>query len=76
MNIYNRVNALAWDAKQGVLYIGGHFHAVDNRSIPAGLAVWSYGEDIMAFPGGGLMNNNEPGEVQALAFESRSKVAR
>eukprot|EP00981_Chlorochromonas_danica_P010235 scaffold3058_cov165-Ochromonas_danica.AAC.26 len=69
-----RVNALAWDDHRGVLYIGGNFYSVDNTPIPPGLAKWSAEQGLEAFPGGGLFTaNGDPGEVQALAFDQRSK---
>lgn len=71
-----RVNALAWDDHRGVLYIGGNFYSVDNNPIPPGLAKWSAEQGLEAFPGGGLYTaNGDPGEVQALAFDQRSKVS-
>lgn len=68
------MNALAWDGLQGVLYIGGYFDAVGNRTIPAGLAMWSVEEGLMPFSGGGIFAGGDSGVAQALVFDAESKV--
>lgn len=69
------MNSLAWDEHRNLLYIGGKFHAVDNAGIPPGLAVWSPVEGLLPFPGGGVtLKDGQPGEVQALILEPKSRV--
>jgi hypothetical protein len=72
------VNALAWDPEgDGVLYLGGAFHAVENVSISAGLAVWSRRGGLQSFPGGGVQHSDGSAtntQVKALAYDTRSQV--
>ena len=70
-----RVNSLAWDERRNLLYLGGNFHAVDNTTIPPGLALWSPSEGLLPFPGGGVtLEDGEAGEVQALILDPKSRV--
>lgn len=71
-----RVTSLAWNAEDGVLYIGGAFTGIDNTSISTGLAMWTLEEGLQGLPTGGVANIN--GEefnciVSALAYEPKSK---
>ena len=70
-----RINALAWDSDQEILYIGGLINLLDHHSIPPGIAVWSQKTGMHAFPGGGFTISDEgDAEIIGLVFEPVSQV--
>eukprot|EP01038_Epipyxis_sp_PR26KG_P005697 gene5697-7863_t len=71
-----KVNSLAWDAQSEVLYIGGLFNRIDNRSMTNGLAQWTESLGVVEFTGGGVANyDNDVWNcmVQSIAFEPQSQ---
>ncbi|MFN9983735.1 MAG: hypothetical protein ACK53Y_27670, partial [bacterium] len=61
--------ALAWDNKRKQLHVAGKFNAIDERNIPAGMAIYdSNAGRLVAHPGGGLtlVNITEDGVGTAL----------
>lgn len=70
-----RVNALAWDSHNSILYIGGQFSSIAGEPISQGLAMWTETSGIVEFGGG--LSNAHPGveaSVTALALEPKSEV--
>ena len=73
----SKVNSLAWDALNEVLYLGGVFDAVDYRIVTTGLLMWTKATGLVSFPGGGVGNYiNGPSDafVKAIAYDADSQV--
>jgi len=71
------VLALAWDNKRKQLHVAGKFNAIDERNIPAGMALYdSNAGHLVAHPGGGLtlMNVTEDGVGTALQMDQENGV--
>ena len=84
-----RVNALAWDSANSILYIGGIFNTIDGIPASPGIAMWSEKTGLLPFPGGGVTLSSDfksndtgrsnssgnfiDGKVSALAFEPSSQ---
>ena len=75
---FYRVDALAWNADDDVLYIGGRFSRIDNRELSNGLASWTEEDGVHSFEGGGLVSKSSGPrsvvEVKSLAYVSAMKV--
>ena len=73
----SKVNSLAWDALNEVLYLGGVFDAVDYRIVTTGLLLWTKATGLVSFPGGGVGNYiNGPSDafVKAIAYDADTQV--
>lgn len=71
------VLALAWDNIRKQLHVAGKFNAIDNRNVPAGLALYDYDSGhLVAHPGGGLslQNITEDGVGTALQMDQENGV--
>jgi hypothetical protein len=71
------VLALAWDNKRKQLHVAGKFNAIDERNIPAGMAIYdSNAGRLVAHPGGGLtlVNITEDGVGTALQMDQENGV--
>jgi serine/threonine protein kinase len=71
------VLALAWDNKRKQLHVAGKFNAIDNRNVPAGLALYDFDSGhLVAHPGGGLSLDNitEDGVGTALQMDQENGV--
>eukprot|EP01035_Chromulina_nebulosa_P017610 gene17610-23184_t len=67
-----RVNALAWDSSNDILYIGGNFDALDNKAISNGLAIWSNDFNLTSFStSGAYLDSSESsgGTILAMQYE-------
>ena len=72
-----RVNALAWDSNNKILYIGGIFDTIDDTTISSGVAYWSASTGLMPLVADstGFTQSllGKPGIVSDLAFEPYSQ---
>ena len=67
--IETKVDSLAWDEKNGLLYIGGLFNTLNDKPISPGLALWSEKLGLRSFPTKGLYQIGGDGEAMRIAFE-------
>ena len=73
----SKVNSLAWDAANEVLYLGGVFDAVNYKLTTTGLLLWTKTAGLVSFPGGGVGNYiNGPSDafVKAIAYDAGTQV--
>jgi len=71
--VVSKVNSLAWDALNEVLYLGGVFDAVNYKLTTTGLLKWTKANGLVPFPGGGVGNYiNGPSDafVKAIAYDT------
>ena len=71
------VLALAWDARERTLHIGGKFNSIDGKNIRAGLAMYKEDDErLVAHPGGGLSFDDiaKDGVATALQFDSVNRI--
>ena len=74
-NSATKINSLAWDPIENVLYIGGLINEIDSTGIPPGLAVWSVVNGMQPFTSGGLSQGvGLDGEALMLAWEPWSET--
>lgn len=64
------VNALAWDHKHNMLFIGGKFDRLGGRLLQSpSLVTWTLADGVLPFVGGGV-EGGYSGSVLSLAFDS------
>ncbi len=70
----SKVQALAWDAHNAILFIGGSFDMLGDDEISSGLAIWTENLGIVSFPRGGVtIDEYNNGAINSLAFEPISE---
>ena len=70
----SKVQALAWDTKNSILFIAGSFDMLGDEEISSGLVIWTENLGIVSFPRGGvIIDDFNNGAVHSLAFEPISE---